>query len=103
MKLNQFGRITVSRQQQRQELKTIRFIDDENLKLTPTELWVDLLGRAFPEAHTPAMKQQMVAGLLATPEEAVPEYVAHAAVTPTSFYLVALQLLQYLCHIFPPM
>ena len=95
MKLNQFGRITVSRQQQRQELKTIRFIDDESLKLTPTELWVDLLGRAFPEAHTPAMKQQIIAGLLATPEEAVPEYVTHAAVTPASFYLVALQLLGF--------
>lgn len=95
MKLNQFGRITIPRQQQRQELETIRFINDETLKLPLTALWVDLIGRAFPEAHTPAMKQQLIAGLLATPEETVLEYATHADVTPTSFYLVALQLLGF--------
>lgn len=95
---NQFARLKLSLPAKIAELKKIAFLDDQLLALQdPTELWRQLLSKAFPQAKSSTAKQAKLASLAATADKDLLTYLkTEQPVTVTSFYNVALQLLGFL-------
>ncbi|QAA22435.1 Xaa-Pro dipeptidyl-peptidase [Sporolactobacillus terrae] len=98
MKNNQFARLTVDHKTVVNELKAIHFYDDQSIGVTsPTEVYQLLLRKAFLTTKEEGSFTNKLKNYLATPSLDLKDYCASKKpVTTEIFYLVALQLLEFL-------
>ncbi|KRL00550.1 Xaa-Pro dipeptidyl-peptidase [Liquorilactobacillus capillatus] len=96
MRYNQFAHLKMSLSTKIKELKEIHYLDHNSASVTdPTVLWLYLIKKAFPQAHSTAVQQQKIAGFLADTQTSLPAYAAKRTVNEQVFYNVALQLLGF--------
>ncbi|GAJ26792.1 Xaa-Pro dipeptidyl-peptidase [Liquorilactobacillus sucicola DSM 21376 = JCM 15457] len=96
MHFNQFAHTNASLETKIAELKRIHYLDHSLLTTeTPTKLWLGLVKKTFPQAHSVAAKNQKTAMLLADNLVALPAYAAKKNVNERVFYNVGLQLLGF--------
>lgn len=97
MKFNQFGHINnIPYNQKVTELINLHFLDSNTLAdTTANTLWLHFLSKSFPEAKSDSIKKSKLNTLLANSTQTVTDYIATKKVDATSFYCVALQLLDF--------
>lgn len=96
MKNNQFSITPTTHQQKIAELTRIGFLPSEFHFANSKELWQHFLQLSYPESSNPANVNQFLAGLLATQDTAVLDFLeSYEPLTTEIFYVVALQLLQF--------
>lgn len=96
MKNNQFSIIKTSHEQKITELTRIGFLSGSFHFANSKELWQHFLQLSFPEVTTKNDMEQLMGGLLATPDTSLTNFLqSYSPLSADNFYLVALQLLQF--------
>lgn len=97
MKINQFSIAPTTPKQRQQELTMIHLLKKDNdLSLAPTALFETLLVRLQMGCDSPLTAKQWLHDLLATPTQALDEWLAAGQeLTTEVFYRVAFQLLEF--------
>lgn len=101
MKNNQFARLSVDHQTVLNELQRIHFLDDRvGRAATPTDTYRLLLQKAFLKARSDNELNSKLKNYLATPDTDLKDYLDNdRPITPNVFYLIALQLFDFLVDV----
>lgn len=96
MKNNQFAIVPTDLATRKRELTQLRLLKDTDQSLSANDLWLTMLSRINPDAHTTAADQEWKNNLLATTDLSITQWAqASQPLTDDVFYLVALQLLHF--------
>ncbi|XIF19556.1 MAG: Xaa-Pro dipeptidyl-peptidase [Acetilactobacillus jinshanensis] len=100
MKNHQYAIEPVKFSQMIHELKIIHFYKNSMNKLSPVQLFKNLLFKAFVNDRSQTLKIQRLHNLMATPHQSADQYLkATQNLSTTAFYNVALQLLHFEVHL----
>lgn len=97
MHIHQFSIQPTTTDQEIKELQQLRLLKDGEVdQLDPAQLWLTFLTRIHTSSQEPLAIRQWLHDILATPDQAVDDWLADdEPLTTDIFYLVAFQLLQY--------
>ena len=96
MKINQFAHLAADDETKARELNQIGFLNcDVQHNDDLNHIWIQFILACLPHLKTPAAKKAYLSDLLATPTLDVVEFKQSQTVDLKTFYLVALQLLDF--------
>lgn len=98
MRINQFGYVPTTHEQVVKELKAIRFLTADNIKITdPLTLFRDFLLKYFSQHSSTSTRLEKLSNLMATTTVDANQYTQNTGpVTRVAFYNIGLQLLGFL-------